>query len=104
MGPGSGRGCACTRCATVSLDKADWLSPAVRRTGEPGSLVLENRDIRAMVEPLHPQVAIISPPKAVIALLREGSSPYGICSSANRCSGLSVIGASDVRLCRCAGR
>jgi uncharacterized protein YbjT (DUF2867 family) len=27
---------------------------AVRRTGEPGGLVLENRDIRAMVEPLHP--------------------------------------------------
>ena len=27
---------------------------AVRRTGEPGSLVFENRDIRAMVEPLHP--------------------------------------------------
>jgi uncharacterized protein YbjT (DUF2867 family) len=25
----------------------------VRRTGEPGGLVLENRDIRAMVEPLH---------------------------------------------------
>jgi uncharacterized protein YbjT (DUF2867 family) len=27
---------------------------AVRGTGEPGGLVLENRDIRAMVEPLHP--------------------------------------------------
>jgi uncharacterized protein YbjT (DUF2867 family) len=27
---------------------------AVRRTGGPGGLVLENRDIRAMVEPLHP--------------------------------------------------
>jgi len=27
---------------------------AVRRTGEPGGLVLENRDIRAMVEPPHP--------------------------------------------------
>jgi uncharacterized protein YbjT (DUF2867 family) len=27
---------------------------AVRRTGEPGGLVLENRDIRAMVEPLQP--------------------------------------------------
>jgi hypothetical protein len=27
---------------------------AVRKTGEPGGLVLENRDIRAMVELLHP--------------------------------------------------
>jgi uncharacterized protein YbjT (DUF2867 family) len=27
---------------------------AVRRTGEPGGLVLENRDIRALLEPLHP--------------------------------------------------
>lgn len=27
---------------------------AVRRTGEPGGFVLENRDIRAMVEQLHP--------------------------------------------------
>jgi uncharacterized protein YbjT (DUF2867 family) len=27
---------------------------AVRRTGEPGGLVFENRHIRAMVEPLHP--------------------------------------------------
>ena len=27
---------------------------AVRRTGEPGGLVLENRDIRALVEPLRP--------------------------------------------------
>jgi hypothetical protein len=27
---------------------------AVRRAGEPGSVVLENRDIREMVEPRHP--------------------------------------------------
>jgi uncharacterized protein YbjT (DUF2867 family) len=31
---------------------------AFRKTGEPGSLVLENRDIRAMVKPPIPQVAI----------------------------------------------
>jgi uncharacterized protein YbjT (DUF2867 family) len=29
---------------------------AVRRTGEPGDLVLENHDIRAMVEPRHPSL------------------------------------------------
>jgi hypothetical protein len=27
---------------------------AVRRTSEPGGQVFENRDIRALVEPLHP--------------------------------------------------